>query len=233
MKEKILVLEDEIGIRSFVSINLKREGYEVIEAGTGQEAIDKISNEKDISMALLDVMLPDMSGIEVCKYIRSNFDSVGGIMLTAKAQEEDKIEGFISGADDYMVKPFSIKELLMRVTALLRRVKKEDNSKNKNIIESGPFVLDLDKRKLLKNMNEIELTPTEFSIVKFLITNEKQSLSRDQILDEVWGTNYLYDFKIVDVNIRRIRNKIEDDPSKPKYIQTVWGYGYCWRKDEK
>lgn len=233
MKEKILVLEDEIGIRSFVSINLKREGYEVIEAGTGQEAIDKISNEKDISMALLDVMLPDMSGIEVCKYIRSNFDSVGVIMLTAKAQEEDKIEGFISGADDYMVKPFSIKELLMRVTALLRRVKKEDNSKNKNIIESGPFVLDLDKRKLLKNMNEIELTPTEFSIVKFLITNEKQSLSRDQILDEVWGNNYLYDFKIVDVNIRRIRNKIEDDPSKPKYIQTVWGYGYCWRKDEK
>ena len=104
---------------------------------------------------------------------------------------------------------------------------------NKNTIESGPFVLDLDKRKLLKNMNEIELTPTEFSIVKFLITNEKQSLSRDQILDEVWGTNYLYDFKIVDVNIRRIRNKIEDDPSKPKYIQTVWGYGYCWRKDEK
>ena len=233
MKEKILVLEDEIGIRSFVSINLKREGYEVIEAGTGQEAIDKISNEKDISMALLDVMLPDMSGIEVCKYIRSNFDSVGVIMLTAKAQEEDKIEGFISGADDYMVKPFSIKELLMRVTALLRRVKKEDNSKNKNIIESGPFVLDLDKRKLLKNMNEIELTPTEFSIVKYLITNAKKSLSRDQILEEVWGSNYLYDFKIVDVNIRRIRNKIEDDPSKPKYIQTVWGYGYCFRKEEQ
>lgn len=233
MKEKILVLEDEIGIRSFVSINLKREGYEVIEAGTGQEAIDKISNEKDITMALLDVMLPDMSGIEVCKYIRNNFDSVGVIMLTAKAQEEDKIEGFISGADDYIVKPFSIKELLMRVSALLRRLKKEDNSKNKSLIETAPFILDLDKRKLIKNNEEIELTPTEFSIVKFLITNEKQSLSRDQILDEVWGTNYLYDFKIVDVNIRRIRNKIEDDPSKPKYIQTVWGYGYCWRKDEK
>ncbi|MGL5749178.1 MAG: response regulator transcription factor, partial [Paraclostridium sp.] len=208
-------------------------GYEVIEAGTGQEAIDKISNEKGITMALLDVMLPDMSGIEVCKYIRSNFDSIGVIMLTAKAQEEDKIEGFISGADDYIVKPFSIKELLMRVSALLRRVKKDETVKNKSIIESAAFTLDLDKRKLLKNREEIELTPTEFSIVKFLITNEKQSLSRDQILDEVWGTNYLYDFKIVDVNIRRIRNKIEDDPSKPKYIQTVWGYGYCWRKDEK
>ncbi|CEK33208.1 two-component response regulator [[Clostridium] sordellii] len=233
MKEKILVLEDEIGIRSFVSINLKREGYEVIEAGTGQEAIDKMSSEKNISIALLDVMLPDMSGIEVCKHIRSNFDSVGIIMLTAKSQEEDKIEGFISGADDYIVKPFSIKELLMRVSALSRRINREANSKNKSVIESGPFILDLEKRKLFKNSSEIELTPTEFSIVKFLITNEKQSLSRDQILDEVWGTNYLYDFKIVDVNIRRIRNKIEDDASKPKFIQTVWGYGYCWRKENE
>ncbi|WP_278682944.1 cell wall metabolism DNA-binding response regulator WalR [Paraclostridium bifermentans] len=233
MNEKILILEDEIGIRSFVSINLKREGYEVIEAGTGQEAIDKITNEKNISIALLDVMLPDMSGIDVCKHIRNNFDSVGIIMLTAKSQEEDKIEGFISGADDYMVKPFSIKELLMRVSALSRRINREANAKNKSIIESGPFVLDLEKRKLTKNNSDIELTPTEFSIVKFLITNEKQSLSRDQILDEVWGTNYLYDFKIVDVNIRRIRNKIEDDTSKPKFIQTVWGYGYCWRKEEQ
>lgn len=232
MNEKILILEDEIGIRSFVSINLKREGYEVIEAGTGQEAIDKITNEKNISIALLDVMLPDMSGIDVCKHIRNNFDSVGIIMLTAKSQEEDKIEGFISGADDYMVKPFSIKELLMRVSALSRRINREANAKNKSIIESGPFVLDLEKRKLTKNNSDIELTPTEFSIVKFLITNEKQSLSRDQILDEVWGTNYLYDFKIVDVNIRRIRNKIEDDPSKPKYIQTIWGYGYCFRKED-
>lgn len=145
MNEKILILEDEIGIRSFVSINLKREGYEVIEAGTGQEAIDKITNEKNISIALLDVMLPDMSGIDVCKHIRNNFDSVGIIMLTAKSQEEDKIEGFISGADDYMVKPFSIKELLMRVSALSRRINREANAKNKSIIESGPFVLDLEK----------------------------------------------------------------------------------------
>ena len=232
MKEKILILEDEIGIRSFVSINLKREGYEVIEAGCGQEAIDKIKNEKNISIALLDVMLPDMSGIEVCKYIRQNFDQVGIIMLTAKAQEEDKIEGFISGADDYMVKPFSIKELLFRISALLRRIKKDDTI-NTNEIISLPFTLNLDKRKLFKDGNEIELTPTEFSIVKYLITNAKKSLSRDQILEEVWGSNYLYDFKIVDVNIRRIRNKIEDDPSKPKYIQTVWGYGYCFRKEEQ
>ena len=232
MKEKILVLEDEIGIRSFVSINLKREGYEIIEAGSGSEAIEQLSNHPDISIALLDVMLPDMSGIEICKFIRQQFDQIGVIMLTAKGQEEDKIEGFISGADDYIVKPFSIKELLVRVSALIRRVKKDENKFKSNEIISDPFVLNIDKRKLYKNGLEIELTPTEFSIVKYLMVNGKKSLSRDQILNEVWGSNYLYDFKIVDVNIRRIRNKIEDDPSKPKYIQTVWGYGYCFRKDE-
>jgi len=232
MKEKILVLEDEIGIRSFVSINLKREGYEIIEAGSGSEAIEKLSKEDNISIALLDVMLPDMSGIEICKYIRQNFDQVGIIMLTAKSQEEDKIEGFISGADDYIVKPFSIKELLVRVSALLRRVKRDEIKSKSNEIISSPFRLNIDKRKLYKNDIEIELTPTEFSIVKYLMTNGSQSLSRDQILNEVWGSNYLYDFKIVDVNIRRIRNKIEDDPSKPKYIQTVWGYGYSFRKED-
>jgi DNA-binding response OmpR family regulator len=232
MKDKILILEDEIGIRSFVSINLKREGYEVIEASTGQEAINKVNEEKDISIALLDVMLPDISGVEVCKYIRNNFDSVGIIMITAKSQEEDKIEGFISGADDYIIKPFSIKELLVRVSALLRRIKKDETKKDNSVIQSDPFTLDTNKRKLLKHGHEIDLTPTEFSIVKYLMINAKKSLSRDQILDEVWGKNYLYDFKIVDVNIRRIRNKIEDDPSKPRYVQTVWGYGYCWRKEE-
>ncbi len=232
MKEKILILEDEIGIRSFVSINLKREGYEIIEASTGTEAIEQISNNPDISIALLDVMLPDMSGIDVCKFIRQQFDQIGIIMLTAKGQEEDKLEGFISGADDYMVKPFSIKELLVRVSALIRRVKKDDSKVQSNEIISDPFILNIDKRKLYKNGLEIELTPTEFSIVKYLMVNAKKSLSRDQILNEVWGSNYLYDFKIVDVNIRRIRNKIEDDPSKPKFIQTVWGYGYCFRKDE-
>ena len=150
MKEKILILEDEIGIRSFVSINLKREGYEVIEAGTGQEAIDKINNEQDISLALLDVMLPDMSGTEVCKHIRQNFDQVGIIMLTAKAQEDDKIEGFMSGADDYMIKPFSIKELLVRISALLRRINKESKNTKTSEISIQPFLLDLDKRKLFK-----------------------------------------------------------------------------------
>ena len=230
--DKMLILEDEIGIRSFVSINLKREGYEVIEAGTGAEAIEKLSTEKNISLALLDIMLPDTSGIEICKYIRKEFDNMGVIMLTAKSQEDDKIEGFQSGADDYIVKPFSIKELLMRVQALIRRVKKDSDSKKNNMINTPPFLLDPNKRKLYKNEVEVDLTPTEFSIVKYLMTNDSQSLSRDQILEEVWGSADLYDYKIVDVNIRRIRNKIEDDPSKPKFIQTVWGYGYSFRRDE-
>lgn len=230
--EKILILEDEIGIRSFVSINLKREGYEVIEAGTGSEAIEKLNSEKNISVALLDIMLPDMSGIEVCKYIRENHDNIGVIMLTAKSQEEDKIEGFVSGADDYIIKPFSIKELLARVAALIRRVKKNNDSKKNNLIDSPPFLLDQNKRKLFKNGEEVDLTPTEFSIVKYLMINDNKSLSRDQILEEVWGSVVLCDYKIVDVNIRRIRNKIEDDPSKPKYIQTIWGYGYSFRRGE-
>lgn len=230
--DKILILEDEIGIRSFVSINLKREGYEVIEAGTGAEAIEKLSTEKNISLALLDIMLPDTSGIEICKYIRKEFDNMGVIMLTAKSQEDDKIEGFQSGADDYIVKPFSIKELLMRVQALIRRVKKDSDSKKNNMINTPPFLLDPNRRELYKNEVEVDLTPTEFSIVKYLMTNDSQSLSRDQILEEVWGSADLYDYKIVDVNIRRIRNKIEDDPSKPKFIQTVWGYGYSFRRDE-
>lgn len=230
--EKILVLEDEIGIRSFVSINLKREGYEVIEAGTGSEAIEKLNSEKNISVALLDIMLPDMSGIDVCKYIRENYDNIGVIMLTAKSQEEDKIEGFVSGADDYIIKPFSIKELLVRVAALIRRVQKNNDSKKNDMIDTPPFLLDQNKRKLFKNGIEVDLTPTEFSIVKYLMVNDSQSLSRDQILEEVWGSVVLYDYKIVDVNIRRIRNKIEDDPSKPKYIQTIWGYGYSFRRGE-
>ncbi|MBC2575731.1 cell wall metabolism DNA-binding response regulator WalR [Peptostreptococcus canis] len=230
--EKILILEDEIGIRSFVSINLKREGYEVIEAGTGSEAIEKLDSEKNISVALLDIMLPDMSGIDVCKYVRENHDNIGVIMLTAKSQEEDKIDGFVAGADDYIIKPFSIKELLARVSALIRRVHKNNDSKRNNMIDSPPFLLDQNKRKLFKNGEEVDLTPTEFSIVKYLMLNDNQSLSRDQILEEVWGSVVLYDYKIVDVNIRRIRNKIEDDPSKPKYIQTIWGYGYSFRRGE-
>ena len=228
--DKILILEDEIGIRSFVSINLKREGYEVIEAGTGSEAIEKLNSEPNIAVALLDIMLPDMSGVDICRYIRDKYENMGVIMLTAKAQEDDKIEGFVAGADDYMIKPFSIKELLFRVSALIRRVNKDNDTRKSSVLDLPPFSLDINKRKLYKNGNVVDLTPTEFSIVKFLMINASDSLSRDQILQEVWGSTELYDYKIVDVNIRRIRNKIEEDPSKPKYILTAWGYGYSFRR---
>lgn len=228
--DKILILEDEIGIRSFVSINLKREGYEVIEAGTGSEAIEKLNSEPNIAVALLDIMLPDMSGVDICRYIRDKYGNMGVIMLTAKAQEDDKIEGFVAGADDYMIKPFSIKELLFRVSALIRRVNKDNDTRKSSVLDLPPFSLDINKRKLYKNGNVVDLTPTEFSIVKFLMINASDSLSRDQILQEVWGSTELYDYKIVDVNIRRIRNKIEEDPSKPKYILTAWGYGYTFRR---
>lgn len=228
--DKILILEDEIGIRSFVSINLKREGYEVIEAGTGSEAIEKLNSEPNIAVALLDIMLPDMSGVDICRYIRGKYENMGVIMLTAKAQEDDKIEGFVAGADDYMIKPFSIKELLFRVSALIRRVNKDNDTRKSSVLDLPPFSLDINKRKLYKNGNVVDLTPTEFSIVKFLMINASDSLSRDQILQEVWGSTELYDYKIVDVNIRRIRNKIEEDPSKPKYILTAWGYGYTFRR---
>ena len=228
--DKILILEDEIGIRSFVSINLKREGYEVIEAGTGSEAIEKLNSEPNIAVALLDIMLPDMSGVDICRYIRDKYENMGIIMLTAKAQEDDKIEGFVAGADDYMIKPFSIKELLFRVSALIRRVNIDNDTRKSSVLDLPPFSLDINKRKLYKNGNVVDLTPTEFSIVKFLMINASDSLSRDQILQEVWGSTELYDYKIVDVNIRRIRNKIEEDPSKPKYILTAWGYGYTFRR---
>ena len=228
--DKILILEDEIGIRSFVSINLKREGYDVIEAGTGSEAIEKLNSEPNITVALLDIMLPDMSGVDVCRYIREKYENMGIIMLTAKAQEDDKIEGFVAGADDYMIKPFSIKELLFRVSALIRRVKKDNDTRKSSVLDLPPFSLDINKRKLYKDGNVVDLTPTEFSIVKFLMMNASDSLSRDQILQEVWESTELYDYKIVDVNIRRIRNKIEEDPSKPKYILTAWGYGYTFRR---
>lgn len=228
--DKILILEDEIGIRSFVSINLKREGYEVIEAGTGGEAIEKLNSEPNIAVALLDIMLPDMSGVDICRYIRDKYENMGIIMLTAKTQEDDKIEGFVAGADDYMIKPFSIKELLFRVSALIRRVNKDNDTRKSSVLDLPPFSLDINKRKLYKNGNVVDLTPTEFSIVKFLMINASDSLSRDQILQEVWGSTELYDYKIVDVNIRRIRNKIEEDPSKPKYILTAWGYGYTFRR---
>jgi len=226
----ILVLEDQVEIREFIVINIKRQNHKVFVAGTGEKALEIVSKET-IDLAVLDIMLPGIDGLEVCKEIRRNNKYMGIIMLTAKGLDSDQEEGFLSGADDYVIKPFSPKELILRIDAILRRVDmlKSDTDAR---YSKGPFVIDYDSRMLTKNGQEVELTQIEFSIISFLTKNEDKSISREEMLDEVWGENFYGSFKIVDVNIRRIRKKIEDDPSDPKYIKTIWGYGYRWSVDE-
>ena len=230
---KILVLEDEDDIRAFIIINLKRAGYDVLQAASGEEALEVIEANPDIEMAVLDVMLPGIDGFEVCKRIREENKTMGIIMLTAKSQELDRISGLTMGADDYMTKPFSPAELVARVDAIVRRLEllKMKGKKTKNVT-SGIFSIDKSARVILKNDKEIDLTQIEYHIMKLFIENEEQSLTREEILKNVWGDDYYGDPKIVDVNIRRLRRKIEDNPSDPKYIKTVWGYGYRWRKEE-
>ncbi|SKC85227.1 response regulator transcription factor [Maledivibacter halophilus] len=228
MKTKILVLEDEASIRSFIRIKLKGFGYEVLEAETGKEALAKIDDTIDI--ALLDVMLPDIDGFEVCRQFRMNYPKLGIIMITAMGMEEDKITGLGNGADDYIVKPFSPKELVARIESLLRRINinKSNEEIKSSTIKHGRFILDTDKRILKKNDKLISLTPTEYSILEFLMSYPNKVFSRDEILDRVWGKNYFGDIKTVDVNMRRIRQKIEDDASNPSSLKTVWGHGYIW-----
>lgn len=228
MTARILVVEDEEAIRGFIKVNLKRNNFEVIEAETGEIALEVLDDQIDV--VLLDVMLPGMNGYEVCAKAREKFPQLGIIILTAKGQEENKIEGLEAGADDYIVKPFSPKELLARINSLLRRlsIQVEEIREDTNEIISGIFKLVVDERRFTKNGEEIELTPIEFLLVRYFMENANKAIHRDEILNNVWGYNYVGDFKIVDVNIRRIRQKIEEDPSNPKYIEKVWGYGYRW-----
>ena len=228
MKEKILLVEDEKSIRGFLKINLKRSELEVIEAETGEEGIRKTKVEKP-SVALLDVMLPGIDGFQVCKELRKEFPNMGIIMLTARTQDIDKIMGLEFGADDYMVKPFNPSELILRIKALLRRIHYTD-SRDENILVSNIFKINTYSQKIYKNEEKIDVTPKEYMILKIFLENEEKAFSRDELLDLVWGYDFVGDPKIVDVNIRRLRAKIEDEPSNPKYIETVWGKGYRWRK---
>ena len=229
MPKKVLVLEDEENIRSFVVINLKRAGYQTVEAGTGEEALEKLKKEPDVKVALLDVMLPGIDGFEVCRRIRAMDNKIGIIMLTARSQEMDKVTGLMTGADDYVTKPFSPAELTARVDALFRRTGGgEDGVPSGDEISQPPFRLNLRNRTLEKNGQKLKLTPAEYSIVKLFMENPGKALSREEILDAVWGEDYYGELKIVDVNIRRLRIKIEDNPQKPVYVNTVWGYGYQW-----
>ena len=224
---KVLVLEDEANIRGFIVINLRRAGYEVIEAETGEEALEKLQQNHDIRVALLDIMLPGIDGFEVCRRIRATNAQIGIIMLTARSQEMDKVTGLMTGADDYVTKPFSPAELTARVDALMRRSggAPEESSGE---ISQPPFLLNTRNRTLEKNGQRIKLTQVEYSIMRMFMENPGKALSREEILDMVWGRNYFGELKIVDVNIRRLRLKIEDNATNPVYITTVWGYGYKW-----
>lgn len=229
----VLIAEDEASIRDFVVINLHRSGYEVIEASNGEEAIrlfDEYSTKIDI--AILDIMMPVIDGLEVCKYIRNKSKRVGIIMLTARTQEMDKVTGLMVGADDYVTKPFSPSELMARIDAVYRRVAltfvPEEETKDDNSIELNEFVLDLRSHSLTKSGVPVELTQVEFQIIEYFFANPNVALDRKDILNFVWGNTYYGDEKVVDVNIHRLRNKIEDDPSQPKHLTTVWGMGYKW-----
>jgi len=225
--KKVLILEDEVNIRSFVVINLKRAGYDAIEAGTGMEALEKLRQHPDVGVAILDVMLPDIDGFEVCRRIRATSKQIGIIMLTARAQEMDKVTGLMTGADDYVTKPFSPAELTARIDALYRRLG-GDSGIDMELINQGPFVMNTRNHTLEKAGERIRLTQVEYAILKLFMQNPGRALSREDILSAVWGRDYEGELKIVDVNIRRLRIKIEDDTANPTYITTVWGYGYKW-----
>lgn len=226
---RVLVVEDESSIRKFITLNLKRSNFDVIEAESGEKALELIKKEK-IKVFVLDVMLPGIDGFEVCQKIRTHDSNAIIVMLTARGQDMDKIMGLELGADDYMVKPFNPLELVARIRAILRRT--EDKTVQKDqVLVFGKLKLDVKSQKFYKDNKEIELTPKEYAIIKMFMSNPGKALSRDDILNLVWGEDYFGDIKTVDVNIRRLREKIEDDPSHPEYLETVWGYGYRWEKE--
>ena len=229
----VLIAEDEKSIRDFIVINLKRSGYDVLEAENGKQAADLFDKNNDnIDVVVLDIMMPEMDGMAVCKYIREKNAGVGIILLTAKTQEIDKISGLMSGADDYVTKPFSPSELMARVDAVYRRVsllkERENAKKDDKVITLGNFSLHTQERLLFKNGKPIELTQIEYQILEFLFRHPNTVLERASILNKVWGHDYFVDDKVIDVNMHRLRGKIEDEPAQPKHLVTIWGMGYKW-----
>lgn len=222
---KILVVDDEKLLVKGITFNLANEGYEVTAAYDGEAAVE-LAKKENFDLIILDLMMPVLSGTEACMKIRE-FSDVPIIMLTARSEDADKLMGFACGADDYVTKPFSVVELVARVDALFRRVSGNPFA-DEEIIKSGPFKLNLRAREVHKNGVRIELTQIEYGILKAFMQNIGKALSRDDLLEMVWGHHYVGELKIVDVNIRRLRIKIEDDPAHPRYIVTVRGYGYMW-----
>ena len=230
--KRILVVEDEQAIREFVVINLNRAGYDTVEADNGEDALRVFDEDPNgFQIALLDIALPGIDGLTVCKEMRKKSGTIGIIMLTARTQEMDKVSGLMLGADDYVTKPFSPSELVARIDSLSRRVEMisaQKPAQSGDEIKLGEFTLNTRRRSLVKNGKDIELTQVEFQIIEYFFTNPDVALDRTDILNRVWGESYYGEEKIVDVNIRRLRMKIEDDPGAPKHLVTVWGMGYKW-----
>ena len=229
--QRILVIEDENDIRQLLRFNLEREGFAVLEAADGLGGLHMATSELP-DLVVLDLMLPGMDGLSLCETIRRDDSDIGIIIVSAKGQESDKIRGLSIGADDYITKPFSVSELIARLEALTRRIHRGTSAakpaEEPEQLVSGPFVLDEKSRILYKSGTPIDLTQVEFQIMELFFRNPATALVREKILEGVWGKNYFGDVKIVDVNIRRLRMKIEDEPSNPRHIMTVWGYGYRW-----
>ena len=234
--KKVLVLEDESSIRSFIVINLRRAGYEVVEAESGEEALEKLSLHSDVRVALLDIMLPGLDGISLCRALREEHGvQVPVIMLTARGEDVDRILGLELGADDYLGKPFNPRELLARIHAVLRRRPRQDApgapSMENEVVKFGDFELDLGTRVLKKNGEIVPLTTGEFAVLKAFARHPRQPLSRDKLMEMARGREYEAFDRSLDVQVSRLRKLLEPDPSKPRYLQTVWGLGYVFIPD--
>ncbi|SDZ98651.1 DNA-binding response regulator, OmpR family, contains REC and winged-helix (wHTH) domain [Lachnospiraceae bacterium NK3A20] len=229
MAKRVLVVDDEKLIVKGITFSLKQDNYEVDTAYDGEEAVEKAKAGK-YDIILLDLMLPRMSGLEVCQQIRG-FSNVPIIMLTAKGEDMDKILGLEYGADDYITKPFNILEVKARIKAILRRTAdQKESQEDSSVIESGDLRLDKDNRRLSIAGREINLTSKEFELLEFLVSHPGKVYGRAKLLELIWGKDYPGDERTVDVHVRRLREKIEPDPSSPKYVQTKWGVGYYYQE---
>ena len=225
---KILVVDDEALLVKGIRFNLQSDGYEVITGSTGVDAV-RLAQDPEVDLVVLDVMMPEMDGLTACSKIRE-FSTVPIILLTAKIDDMDKLMGFDNGADDYLTKPFNILELKARIRALLRRSGANKKAQPKNLT-IGSITLDLDARNAYKGSQLVELTAKEFDVIEFLMRNPNRVYSRESLLDSIWTYEYRSDIRTLDVHIRRLREKLEENPAAPKYIMTKWGVGYYFRKD--
>ncbi len=226
MADKVLLVDDEESIVESIEYALSQEGFEVVSAHNGQEALQKVQLEKP-NLIVLDLMLPELSGLEVCRILRRERNETPIIMLTAKGEEIDRVIGLEVGADDYLVKPFSLRELIARIRALLRRSKiSETDDTQPQMHQYDDLEMNLTEHKVTVRGKQVELSPKEFKILAMLMSAPNKVFSREELLEQVWGLDFYGDTKTVDVHIRWLREKIEKDPSNPQYVQTVRGFGY-------